>query len=92
VDGLWHRRLRAKSAFTFPEQATRFPPESYKPVQNLLSRMKSMRPLAVGRDATCRPNGAYFRGLPRLAKINPDATTSRQPTCRPGIGDSGGSA
>jgi len=50
VDGLWHRRLRAKSAFTFPEQATRFPPESYKPAQNLLSRMKSMRPLAVGRD------------------------------------------
>ena len=61
MDGLWHRRLRAKPAFTFPEQATRFPPESYKPVQNLLSRMKSMRPLAVGRDATCRPNGAYLR-------------------------------
>ncbi len=50
MDGLWHRRLRAKSAFTFPEQATRFTPESYKPVQNLLSRMKSMRLLPVGSD------------------------------------------
>jgi hypothetical protein len=40
VDGLWHRRLRAESAFTFPEQAARFPPETYKPVENLLSRMK----------------------------------------------------
>jgi hypothetical protein len=40
VDGLWHRRLRAESAFTFPEQAARFPRETYKPVQNLLSRMK----------------------------------------------------
>jgi hypothetical protein len=35
-----------------------------------------------------RANGAYFRGMPCLAKINPDATTS-QPMGRPGIGDSG---
>ena len=50
MDGLWHRRLRAESAFTFPQQATRFPPESYEPVQNL-SRMKWTRLLAVGSDA-----------------------------------------
>ncbi len=40
MDGFWHRRLRAESTFAYPEQAARFPPESYKPVQNLLSRVK----------------------------------------------------
>jgi hypothetical protein len=50
VDGLGHRRLRAESAFAFRDQAAGFPPVSYKPVQNLLSRMKWMRLLAVGRD------------------------------------------
>jgi hypothetical protein len=54
VDGLWHRRLHAESAFAFPEQAARFPPESYKPVQNLLSRMKWMRLFSCAMDACLR--------------------------------------
>jgi len=55
VDGLWHRRLRAEPAFAFPEQAARFPPENYKPVQNLWNRMKWMRHSAVGYDLSSEP-------------------------------------
>ena len=54
MDGLWHRRLRAESAFAFPEQAARFRPESDKPVQNLLSRMKWMRLFSCAMDACLR--------------------------------------
>ena len=41
---------------------------------------------------TCLANSAYFGDLPRLAKNNPDATTSQQSACRPEIRNSEGYA
>jgi hypothetical protein len=83
VDGFWHRRLRAKSAFTFPEQAARFPPQSYEPVQNLLRRMKTAaslswaRPRSETRNTIVRRLPSFnrandaFAGLPRFGKNQP---------------------